>query len=262
MKDYAVIFAADLPDRNMLIESISAVSPFVDGIKIAAATLMEQGSSIIKQIRDIIGDKPILVDLKVADIGFYSSSGWDGTNGKIIRSLENTGATHVTVHGFPGPASIAEAIAAAKDSGLEVLLLPLMSHKSGGLFFDAFIQKDSLMSECSAIDLHVNMETPDSIDVKRAIIHLGDQLGASGFIGPATRPDDLRLYRSLTDLPVWAPGFGRQDRLGRSLEEQFRQWADILGPKSAAIVGSAIFKAQDQKLAADQIIQMRNMVVG
>ncbi len=261
MKRYAIIFAADLPDAQSLLNSVKAVANIVDGVKIGVPSIIKEGATIIERINELIENKPILIDLKIADIGFKSPNGWEGANWKIIRALENTPASHVTVHGFPGPASMVESIAASNDYGLQALILPLMSHQSAGLFFQGMVTSKRIISECASIGISIESIEKPEMEITEAIIFLADKLGASGFIGPATRPDDLKRYRELSSLPVWAPGFGRQDRLGRSMDEQFRQWAQILGPDSAAIVGSTIFKAKDMARAAQEIIEIRDMIL-
>jgi len=94
--------------------------------------------------------------------------------------------------------------------------------------------------------------------VTEGILLLGEALGVDGYIGPATRPVDLQRYRALTQKPIWCPGFGRQDRMGRTLDEQFREWAQIVGPSSAAIVGSTIFGAADRVAAAENVVELRD----
>lgn len=259
MNPYAIILAADLPSSEEALSVIRRVAPVVEGVKIAAATVLEAGAGIISRIRDLAGDKPVLVDLKIADIGFHAGGKWDGTNAKIIGSLARSGATHVTVHGFPGPLSVAEAAATARDNGMEVLLIPLMSHAGGGLFFGRPMDPARFPKDVAAAGLAATF--PEGLrceDVTDAMIALGEALDVGGYIGPATRPDDLRRYRSLTTKPIWCPGFGRQDRLGRSLLEQFQEWAAIVGPQSAAIVGSAIFKAADPSAATAEIVALRD----
>jgi orotidine 5'-phosphate decarboxylase subfamily 1 len=261
MKDYAVILAADLPSSREVLSVARKVGSVIDGIKIGAATLIESGTEILKRVREVIEDRPLLVDLKIADIGFRAARGWDGTNAKIIGSLKASGATHVTVHGFPGPMSMAEAVNTARDAGLQVLLLPLMSHAAAGLFFSRPITPERLIEETrsAGLDLHFS-ETLSCTDVTEAILALGEATGVYGYIGPATRSADLRRYRDFTKRPIWCPGFGRQDRLGRDLREQFRDWAQIVGPASAAIVGSAIFKALDPAAAASEIGEIRDSI--
>ncbi len=262
MRDYGIILAADLPSAEAVISMAGSVGKIVDGFKIGVATLLESGVGILGRVRDLIEDRPLLVDLKVADIGLRSGKGWDGTNAKIIRSLAGSGATHVTVHGFPGPVSVAEAKAAGDDAGVGILLLPLMSHPGASLFFGRPVERGRVLEETlrSGLAPAFPEHTPCA-DVTGAILMLGEAFGVEGYIGPATRPDDLRRYRNATRKPIWCPGFGRQDRLGRSLEDQIRAWAAIVGPASAAIVGSAIFGAPDPVAAATEIVDMRDNAV-
>lgn len=263
MKEYAIILAADLPTPEQVMDIVKKTGRIVDGIKIGVATLLEAGIGIVSKIRDLVEDNPILIDLKIADIGVKSASGWSGTNSKILAALKDSGATHVTAHGFPGPVSIAEAVGAAEESGIDVLLLPLMSHAAAGLFFGRPLDKAEIVKESEAAGLSVALEPDASCSTAtEGILLLGEALGVAGYIGPATRPDDLRIYRSFTHKPIWCPGFGRQDRLGRGLDKQFSDWAEIVGPASAAIVGSAIFKAEDPASAATEIVEIRDEVVG
>ena len=96
MKDYSIVLAADLPSIQDVVDIAKSVGQVVDGIKLAAATLIESGMSAISQVRDVVGDIPILIDLKIADIGFLSGSTWDGTNAKIIRaSISHHAATRL-----------------------------------------------------------------------------------------------------------------------------------------------------------------------
>lgn len=262
MKDYAIIVAADLPTSDEVLELVRRVGRTVDGVKVGEATLLESGKEILSRIRDIIPEKPLLVDLKIADIGFLNRTTWQGTNAKIINAIKDSGATHVTVHGFPGPTSVAEAASAAKEAGVGVLLLPLMSHAGAALFFSRPVDRSEI--SYAAVKSGIDIQLPnDSIckDVTEAILLLGEALGVDGYIGPATRPLDLERYRTITQRPIWCPGFGRQDRQGRGLEEQLRQWSKIVGKASAAIVGSAIFGAPDPAAAAAEIVELRDKVV-
>jgi orotidine 5'-phosphate decarboxylase subfamily 1 len=263
MRDYAIVLAADLPTPQEVVSVVREVGKIVDGIKIAEATLLQSGIAVIRQVRDLIEDRPILIDLKVADIGFRGDTGWEGTNAKIIRNLAGSGATHVTVHGFPGPVSVAEAVSVAREAGIGVLLLPLMSHAGAGLFFSRPMARSDLVY--ASVKAALDLDFPENLlceDVTEGILLLGEALDVDGYIGPATRPPDLGRYRSLTQRPIWCPGFGRQDRLGRGLEEQFRNWAHIVGPASAAIVGSMIFGAADRAAAARKVAAIRDRVAG
>lgn len=263
MRNYSIILAADLPTPSEVVSVVKRVAGAIDGVKVAAATVLESGFSILTQIRQVMGDKPLFLDLKIADIGFRAADRWDGTNAKIIGSLRDSGVTHVTVHGFPGPVSVAEAVSVAQASGIGVLLLPLMSHVGASLFFSRPMERSDVVS--SFAEAQLDFDVPDSVDCKdvtEGILLLGEALNVDGYIGPATRPADLRRYRKITPRRIWCPGFGRQDRQGRGLEQQFKEWAEIVGPASAAIVGSIIFRAPDPEAAANEIAEIRDRVTG
>lgn len=258
MKDYAIILAADISTSEQVLSLVKQVAPVVDGIKIGVPTLLESGTGILSKVSEMIGDKPLLVDLKVADIGFNAKGKWTGTNSKIISKLKGTGATHVTVQGFPGPASISEAVQTAHEAGLQVLILPAMSHPGAELFFSLDFNH-SILDRISGQDI-INGKTDLSgaRDVTEAILMLGEALDVDGYIGPATKPDDLRKYRKISSKQIWCPGFGRQDRLGRNIGQQLDAWSKIVGPKSAAIVGSLIFDDDSPLEAATRLKTTRD----
>ncbi|MFH0957165.1 MAG: orotidine 5'-phosphate decarboxylase / HUMPS family protein [Pseudomonadota bacterium] len=262
MKDFAIIASLDLDEADAVLDVASRIAPCVDSIKIGVPTLLERGVEFLRSISDLLDAKPVLVDLKIADIGFRSSTSWNGTNAKIMLKLKETGATHVTVHGFPGPSSVAEAVEIGNRLGLGILLLPMMSHVGAEAFFSANIQYSVFDESCRRSGVHLGLSTDSTtIDVTDGVLRMGEAAGVSGYIGPATRPEVLKRYRTMTQKTIWCPGFGRQDRQGRSLALQFEDWARIVGPRSAAIVGSLIFGARDPVLAAEEIIHIRDMVV-
>jgi orotidine-5'-phosphate decarboxylase len=137
-----------------------------------------------------------------------------------------------------------------------------MSHAGARLFFSRPLNRSDVVY--AVLKAEMNMQLPEDCsctDVTEGILLLGEALGVDGYIGPATRPVDLQRYRALTQKPIWCPGFGRQDRMGRTLEEQFREWGQIVGPASAAIVGSAIFAAPDRFAAAQNVVELRDKAV-
>lgn len=262
LKDFAIIASIDLDRADDVFDVASKIAPKIDGIKIGVPTLLERGVKFLQKIRALLEDKPILVDLKIADIGFRSSTSWNGTNAKIMSKLQGSGATHVTVHGFPGPASVAEAVEIGNHLGLGILLLPMMSHVGAEAFFSGHIKYSVFDESCrkSGVNLAPSARSTQ-MDVTDGILLMGEAAGVTGYIGPATRPADLKRYRSITEKPIWCPGFGRQDRQGRSLAVQLEDWAGIVGPRSAAIVGSLIYDARNPVEAVEEIIQIRDRVI-
>lgn len=261
MRDYSIILAADLPYPDQVVSLVKEVAPFIDGLKIGVPTLLQTGIDFLSRVSDLIGDKPLLLDLKIADIGFYSKGRWTGTNSKIISKLAGTGTTHVTVHGFPGPASIAEAVKTAHEAGIQVLLLPTMSHPGAELFFSHSFS-NAILDKVSGLEIFRDKTNLSCAgDITEAILMLGEALDVDGYIGPATKPDDLQKYREISSRQIWCPGFGRQDRLGRDIAQQLAQWSRIVGPNSAAIVGSLIFEADSPHEAAKRLRSTRDDVI-
>jgi orotidine-5'-phosphate decarboxylase len=262
LRAFGIVLAADLatPEENLAL--VSKVGRVVDGVKLPVATLLRAGLDVVRRFRDLAPDCAVLLDLKVADIGLWKDDGWVGTNKKIIASLEGCGATHVTLHGFPGASSTAEAAAACKEAGLHGLVIPAMSHPGGASFFS--LPVDPLQFQ---EDMGCAGEAPNEFEgapgrtVTDAILAMGDAFGLHGFIGPASRPETLRRYRAVTRLPVWCPGFGRQDPLGRTMQSQLHDWASSLGPESAAIIGSEIYGAPDPLRASHELAALRDSVV-
>lgn len=261
MKDYSIILAADLPSTEQVLSLVKEVAPFVDGLKIGVPTLLQSGVDILCRFSDMIGEKPMLIDLKVADIGLFSRGRWKGTNSKIISKLAGTGTTHVTVHGFPGPSSIAEAVNTAHEAGIQVLLLPTMSHPGAELFFSHSFSNVILEKVSGSEIFRDKTNLSCAGDITEAILMLGEALNVDGYIGPATKPDDLQKYREISSRQIWCPGFGRQDRLGRGIDQQLAAWAKIVGPNSAAIVGSLVFEADSPKEAADELRKTRDSIL-
>ncbi len=260
MRDYSIILSADLASSDQILSLVSDVGSDIDGLKIGVPTLLESGVNILPKLSDLMGNKPLLIDLKVADIGFNSRGLWTGTNSKIISKLKGTGATHVTVHGFPGAASIAETLDTAHEMGMEVLLLPTMSHPGAELFFSMQFSHSILGKVTSPDIFSGKTDLTRAEDVTQAILMLGEALGADGYIGPATKPADLEKYRKITSRRIWCPGFGRQDRLGRDISQQLEAWARIVGPQSAAIIGSLIFEAENPGNAVRELVLTRNEI--
>lgn len=260
MKDYAIILAADVPSPDQVFSLVQEVAPWIDGLKIGVPTLLEAGVDILGKLSDLIEGKPLLVDLKVADIGFNSKGKWTGTNSKIISKLKSTGATHVTVHGFPGPASIEEAVERAHEADIHVLLLPTMSHPGAELFFSLEFNP-AIRHDTDSTIIKSSGGLSNARNVTEAILMLGEALGVDGYIGPATRPDDLEKYRKISSKSIWCPGFGRQDRLGRDISQQLETWARIVGPNSAAIVGSLVFDDESPRQAAKKLMMTRNSIL-
>lgn len=276
MRPYALVLSNDVQDPEAMLKLIEQTKDYIDGVKIGITSSMQPGTDIFKRAKDIMEDKAVnavLADYKVADIGFTDkkTGEWAGTNEKIVRNLSEAGTDYITCHTIVGISSIEESVATAHKHGSKVLTLPFMTHKGAELFFGMpldnrqreYVQKvleNYGLKEEENQTLHRLVEKANTItDV---ILMLGNHFKVDGYIGPANDPDILGKYRFFTNDEIWCPGFGRQDKKGRNLEEQIKEWAEVVGENSAMIVGSLIYNAEDPAKAAKEVMEIRDKVVG
>ena len=145
----------------------------------------------------------VICDFKVADI--------PNTNRLITEAVFNAGASGIIAHAFPGP----ESLKSIRDVDLEkeLYVVITMSHPKGGQFFN-------IEEFCS----------------------LAIEIGATGVIAPATRPDDIVKVRKLVgNLEIISPGVGVQ---GGNSQETLNAGADFI------IVGRGIYLSDNPTEAA------------
>jgi orotidine-5'-phosphate decarboxylase len=273
MRNYALVLSNDVLDKDKMLDVCRMTAPFVDAVKIGITSSMKPGVEVFELAKNVMAVKgavgkenetvKVLADYKVADIGFYNDKKeeWQGTNEKIVRVLSESGADFITCHTIVGTSSILECVETAHKYGAGVFTLPFMTHKGAELFFYHPIDKDytkQILQENGFGDMLGEVDRCETMcDL---ILAIGEHVGVDGFIGPANNPEVLNRYRRFTQKPLWTPGIGRQDKSGRNLEEQLRDWAKIVGPKSGAIIGSAIYGAGNPAAAAKEIMEIRDRV--
>ncbi len=151
----------------------------------------------------------VICDFKVADI--------PNTNRLIVEQVFGHGASGVIVHGFVGEDSVRACVEAAKG---EVFVVTEMSHPGGQVFTAPIADK---------------------------LAHLAVDVGASGIIAPATRPERVKALREIVgDLIIITPGVGAQ---GGSASASIEAGADYI------IVGRSIYNSPDPKHSAKEIVE-------
>lgn len=154
----------------------------------------------------------VICDFKVADI--------PNTNRLITEAVFSAGATGIIAHAFPGPESL-KAIRAV-DPSKEMYVVITMSHPKGGVFF-------KIEEFCS----------------------LALEVGATGVVAPATRPEDVTKVKNLIgNLEIISPGVGAQ---GGDPKETIKAGADFI------IVGRGIYQAGNPALAAEKYMSEMNI---
>ena len=159
----------------------------------------------LKIVTEISKLCPVICDFKVADI--------PNTNRLITETVFNAGASGIIAHAFPG----SESLRAIKDvdNSKDLYVVITMSHPKGGEFFD-------IERFCS----------------------IALEIGATGVVAPATRPEDVARIRELVgNLEIISPGVGAQ---GGNSRETLRAGADFI------IVGRGIYLSDNPGESAEQ----------
>jgi orotidine-5'-phosphate decarboxylase len=200
-----LILALDVVEEQKALQISESVIGVVDAIKVGYPLVLACGMEIVSKIAEL---SEVICDFKVADI--------PNTNRLIVERVIEKGASGVVVHGFMGKDSIEACINAA--NGKDVYVVVEMSHKGGAEFFQPMTDK---------------------------FAKLAIEVGATGVIAPATRPERIKHIRGLIgELKVLTPGVGAQ---GGSAAQAIKAGADYV------IVGRSIYLAENPRDVAENI---------
>jgi orotidine-5'-phosphate decarboxylase len=160
-------------------------------------------------VTELAENVDVICDFKVADI--------PNTNRLIVEQVFGHGASGVIVQGFVGEDSVKACVDAAKG---DVFVVTEMSHPGGQVY---------------------------TAPIADQLARLAVDVGASGIIAPATRPERVRHLREIVgDLIILSPGVGAQ---GGSPAATIEAGADY------CIVGRSIYNSQDPKGSAKNIVE-------
>jgi orotidine-5'-phosphate decarboxylase len=196
----------DETDASKAMAVAEKVRRQVDAIKINWPLVLSGGPEMITKLSKLA---PVICDFKVADI--------PNTNRLIAEEAFRRGASGIIVQGFVGHDSASAVVEAAK--GKDVFIVTEMSHPGGSEFTAP--QADRLAK-------------------------LAVEVGATGVIAPATRPERIAHVRSIVgELLILSPGVGAQ---GGSAADAIRHGADYI------IVGRSIYGDPEPQAVAKRLI--------
>ncbi len=202
-----LIVAMDMLDREKALKVASDLKGMVDAYKVNYPLVLSCGMGIVTELAEF---GPVICDFKIADI--------DNTNRLIVEQVVKAGASGVIIHAFVGMDSMEACIKAA--DGIDVFVVAEMSHPGAKWFI---------------------------IPVADVLARRAFDVGATGIIAPATRPERIsQLRRIVEDLLILSPGVGAQ---GGSAKATIEAGADFI------IVGRSIYQADDPKAAAQEILK-------
>ncbi len=206
-RESRLILALDITEREGAIHLANEVGGLVDAIKVNYPIVLSLGLDIV---RELAGRADVICDFKVADV--------PSINRLIVEQVRKTGASGVICQGFVGKDSLEACVKAAGE--MDVFVVTEMSHPGAEVFTQ-----------------------PVAEDIARLAV----EVGATGIIAPATRPERVSVLRGIVgEKLILTPGVGAQ---GGSAADAIRAGADYV------IVGRSIYNAEDPRAAAESIVE-------
>jgi orotidine-5'-phosphate decarboxylase len=207
-KKTGLILALDVLSRETALDLALSIGGSFDAIKVGYPLILAAGLGVVSEISDIV---PVIADLKVADI--------PNTNELICRQALQAGASGLIAHAFPGRDSLEACLQAAQSSSAELFVVTEMSHPGAGQFMAPLAEE---------------------------MARLAMEVDASGVVAPATRPERIRIIRSIVgDKIIMSPGVGVQ---GGSPTKALQAGADFL------IVGRSVVDARNPASEVERLI--------
>ncbi len=214
-KKNSLILALYVLSRDKALELTEQLVDHFDAIKVGYPLILHAGLGIVEEISSI---SPVIADLKIADT--------PNTNRLICEAVLGAGADAIIAQAFPGKDSLVACADCAESFGADLFVVTEMSHPGAEQFMAPLAER---------------------------MARLAVESGASGVVAPATRPERIRMIRSIIgDKLIISPGVGAQ---GGSAGEALQAGADYL-IVGRSVYGSADPVAQAKELAA-QVEQSR-----
>ena len=209
-REKRLILALDVTSREQALSLAGQLKDHFDAIKIGYPLILSAGLGIVKEISATL---PVIADLKVADI--------PNTNRLICEAVLGAGASGIIAQAFPGKDSLQACANSAAEHGADLFVVTEMSHPGAELFMAPLAER---------------------------MARLAVEAGASGVVAPATRPERIKLIRSIIgERIIISPGVGAQ---GGSAGEALLAGADYL------IVGRSIYEAKDPVASAKKLLAL------
>jgi len=209
-KKTRLILALDVTSREQALSLAEKLCGYFDAIKIGYPLILSAGLGIVT---DLCAFAPIIADLKVADI--------PNTNRLICQAVLGAGACGIIAQAFPGKDSLQACAKSAAEHGADLYVVTEMSHPGAALFMAPLAEKMARMAV---------------------------EVGATGVVAPATRPDRIKLIRSIIgERVIISPGVGAQ---GGSAGAALRAGADYL------IAGRSVYEAEDPVASAKKLLAL------
>jgi orotidine-5'-phosphate decarboxylase len=207
-RDTRLILALDVTSRERALSLATSLKDCFDAIKIGYPLILNAGLGIVGEISAFA---PVIADLKIADI--------PNTNRLICEAVLGAGAGGIIAHAFTGRDSLQSCADSARKHEADLFVVTEMSHPGAEAFMAPLAEE---------------------------LARLAVEVDAAGVVAPATRPERIRLIRTIIGKrTIISPGVGAQ---GGSAHAAMAAGADYL------IVGRSVTEAGNPRAAVKQIL--------
>lgn len=207
-RDTRLILALDVTSRERALSLANSLKDCFDAIKVGYPLILNAGLEVVKEISAFA---PVIADLKIADI--------PNTNRLICEAVLGAGARGVIAHAFTGRDSLQACADSAQKYRAELFVVTEMSHPGAEAFMAPLAEQ---------------------------LARMAVESGATGVVAPATRPERIKLIRSVIgEKIIISPGAGAQ---GGSARDALLAGADYI------ILGRSVYEAADPRGAAERAI--------
>jgi orotidine-5'-phosphate decarboxylase len=203
-----LILALDVSSADKALSLARSLDDYFDAVKVGYPLILSAGIKIIRELSDF---SPVIADLKIADI--------PNTNRLICQAALEAGAKGLIAHAFPGIDSLLACVEAASKYDAQVFAVTEMSHPGATDFMAPVAEK---------------------------LARLAVDAGADGVVAPATRPDRIKLIRSIVGSKIIiSPGVGVQ---GGSAKDAWDAGADYL------IIGRSVTSSENPVASLKRLV--------
>ncbi|MBO7742015.1 MAG: orotidine-5'-phosphate decarboxylase [Victivallales bacterium] len=219
-----LIVALDFPELEPALALVDRLGDTVEWYKVGKQLFTHYGPMVLKELKN--RGKQVFLDMKYYDI--------PNTVAGAIRSAAAIGADIINVHASGGPAMLAAAAAAAKETGKTVIAVTVLTSMD--------------QEQLNAIGLEV---TP-----AQQVSRLARLTEESGLAGVVCSPLEIELIRAERsgDFITVVPGIRPA---GAAVGDQKRIMTPALAAKAGAsyiVVGRPIIAAEDPVAAAKSVL--------
>ncbi|MFQ5815445.1 MAG: orotidine-5'-phosphate decarboxylase [Candidatus Hydrothermarchaeaceae archaeon] len=156
-RENGIVLALDVEDKDRALGIAGEVVDHIDAIKVGYPLILSSGMSVLREMKGL--GKPVIADLKVADIPVISS--------RICKLASDS--DYVIVHGFVGEDVVAECSKVAS-----IFVVAEMSHPGAMEYMGRLSDELASMAARYAVGIIAPATRPDRVKRLRSIV--GDLL--------------------------------------------------------------------------------------